>query len=771
MTRLAFATVLAAVTIQTTLAADWQPADGPLKTRWAKDVSPKQPLPEYPRPQLVREKWKNLNGLWEYAVGPKDDDRPQKFDDQILVPFPIESALSGVMKRVSQDERLWYRRTFSVDSSWHGQRVLLHFGAVDWETTVWVNGRELGRHQGGYDPFTFDVTDLLHDKGEQELMVGVWDPTDAGPQPRGKQVNKPGGIFYTPATGIWQTVWLEPVPQASVESLKIIPDLDGKQVQVTVNCRGETDQQRVTVKVTGVSAGSRSSPLKPISASGSAGEALSLELADVHPWSPDEPWLYDLSVTLEQAGKPADRVTSYFGLRKVSLGQDENGTTRIFLNNHPLFMFGPLDQGFWPDGVYTAPTDEALRYDVELTRQIGCNMCRKHVKVEPARWYYWCDKLGLLVWQDMPSGDKSVAPGKGEIERSPESRRIYETELKAMIDPLHNAPSIVMWVVFNEGWGQFDTVRITEWTKKHDPTRLVNCASGWNDFPAGDVHDIHNYPAPNSPEPEPKRAAVLGEYGGLGLPLKGHTWLNQKNWGYRSYPDRTTLAEAYFGLLFGLRHLIGEPGLSAAVYTQTTDVETEVNGLMTYDREVLKIPSERLAEAHRRLYLPPPRLTAVVPTSQETASDWRYVTKEASAGWEKPGFDDSPWVLAPAGFGTKATPGAVVRTEWNTPDIWLRRTFDLPDSRAGEGLPSDPHLMVHHDEDAEIYINGVLAASLTGYTVGYGAFPIREAARAAMRPGRNVFAVHCKQTGGGQYIDVGLVDVVEEPHGEPKSVK
>lgn len=761
MKHLIFATLILAST-PSIRAADWQPASGPLKTRWAQDVSAEHALPEYPRPQLVREKWQNLNGLWDYAVEEKAAKQPQDFDGQILVPYPVESALSGVMKRVTPEQRLWYRRKFSVDPSWADQRVLLHFGAVDWETTVWLNGREVDKHQGGYDPFTLDITDALTKDGEQELVVAVWDPSDAGPQPRGKQVNKPGGIFYTPTTGIWQTVWLEPVPQGHIESLKIVPDLDGKQVKVTVRCAGNEDNDKVTVSVTGVSAGEKSSPIKPISATGRPGQEIAVPLANVRAWSPDEPWLYDLSVTLGPAEKPVDVVTSYFGLRKVSLGQDANGVTRILLNNKPLFMFGPLDQGFWPDGLYTAPTDEALRYDIELTKQIGCNMCRKHVKVEPARWYYWCDKLGLLVWQDMPSGDKSIGIDKGEIERSAESARIYETELKAMIDNLHNSPSIVMWVVFNEGWGQFDTVRITEWTKKHDPTRLVNCASGWNDFPTGDVHDIHNYPAPRSPEPEPKRAAVLGEYGGLGLPVKGHTWLNEKNWGYRSYADRTLLAEAYFGLLFGLRQLIGEPGLSAAVYTQTTDVETEVNGLLTYDRELLKIPAERLAEGHRRLYLPPPKLQTIVPTSQQVASDWRYTTKQPDKGWEKPGFDAAAWTLAPGGFGTKQTPGATVRTEWNTSDIWLRRTFDLPGSQAGEGLPSDPHLMAHHDEDAEIFINGVLAASLPGYTVGYGAVPMREEARAALRPGKNVLAVHCKQTGGGQYIDVGIVEVVEQ---------
>lgn len=752
------------LTVKTAMAADWQAAKGPLKTRWAAAVSPDRAWPEYPRPQLVRKDWQNLNGLWDYAIQPRADGLPERFEGQILVPFPVESALSGVMKRVGQEQRIWYRRTFSVAGPRDGRRMLLHFGAVDWETIVWVNGKPVGEHRGGYDPFTFDITDALSDGSEQELVVSVWDPSDAGPQPRGKQVNNPGGIFYTPTTGIWQTVWLEPVPETYIGGLKIVPNVDNSTVKITVNCKGQKCDESLCVNVTGASAGKKKTPasVRVVSGSGGRGDEVAIKLQDVRLWSPDEPWLYDLTVTLGPEDKPIDQVTSYFGMRKVSLGKDENGITRILLNGKPLFMFGPLDQGFWPDGLYTAPTDEALRYDVELTRHIGCNMCRKHVKVEPARWYYWCDKLGLLVWQDMPSGDKSVGVGKGEIERAPESALIYQRELRAMIDNLRNVPSIVMWVVFNEGWGQFDTVRITEWTKKHDPTRLVNCASGWNDYPAGDVHDIHSYPAPNSPEPEEQRAAVLGEYGGLGLPLKGHTWLNEKNWGYRSYADSKTLAEAYFGLLFGLRQLIDAPGLSAAVYTQTTDVETEVNGLLTYDREELKIPAERLAASHRRLYLPPPKLLAVVPTSQEEAQDWRHTTSRPAEGWQQKDFDDSSWPLAPAGFGTKGTPGSVVRTEWNTPDIWLRRTFDVPASAAGEGLFGDPHLMVHHDEDAEIYINGVLAATLPGFTVSYGAVPIREEAEAAMKAGKNVLAVHCKQTGGGQYVDVGIVDVVEQ---------
>lgn len=577
----------------------WKPASGPLNTRWAENVSPESIHGEYPRPQLVRKDWQNLNGLWQYAVTAKDAPRPSEFTGSILVPFPIESALSGVMKRLSRDERLWYRRTFRLDKSWAGQNVLLHFGAVDWQTVVWVNGRQVGEHAGGYDPFSFDITSELKPEGEQEIVVAVWDPTDAGPQPRGKQVNKPGGIYYTPTSGIWQTVWLEPTPKAYIPSLKITTDIDRGEVRFDFAAIGADPDNQISVRVAGASAGEKRAELAPVSAVAKVGKPLIVKLPDAKLWSPSEPWLYDATVSIiSAAGDTLDEAATYFGMRKVSLGKDEEGITRILFNNKPLFMFGPLDQGFWPDGLYTAPSDEALRYDIEVTKHMGFNMCRKHVKVEPARWYYWCDKQGLIVWQDMPSGDASVASGKGEITRSAESAAIYERELKAMIDGAHNFPSIVAWVVFNEGWGQFDTQRITEWTKQYDPTRLADCASGWNDFPTGDMHDLHHYPQPASPLPEPRRAAVLGEYGGLGLPLKGHTWLSEKNWGYRSYPDRDALADAYFDLLISLRQLIGDPGLSAAVYTQTTDVETEVNGLLSYDRQVIKIDPERLAQAH-----------------------------------------------------------------------------------------------------------------------------------------------------------------------------
>jgi hypothetical protein len=738
--------------------AGWKPAEGPLMTRWAKQVSPDKAHLDYPRPQMVRKDWLNLNGLWDYAICPKDSPRPAGFDGQILVPFAAESALSGVGKAVGEANRLWYRRTFEIPKGWANKRILLHFGAVDWETAVWVNGKEMGTHRGGYDPFTFDITDAINKTGSQEIVLSVWDPTDTGYQPRGKQVRKPEGIWYTAVTGIWQTVWLEPVAPAHIESLKTTPDVDGQAVDVGMNIAYPGGEVAVKGVVLDGNKQVAEGEIK-MSGGGTSGVAtpcIKLAIKNAKLWSPDSPFLYGLKVTLTHNGKVVDELSSYFGMRKVSLGKDDKGITRMFLNNKPLFQFGPLDQGWWPDGLYTAPTDEALRYDIETLKQLGCNMMRKHVKVEADRLYYWCDKLGLLVWQDMPSGDRFIGGNDPDIVRSEESARQFDLELGRVIDSLRNHPCIIMWVPFNEGWGQFDTPRIVELIKKLDPTRLVDCASGWTDRGVGDVHDIHSYPGPGAPPVEEKRAIVLGEFGGLGLPVKGHTWHNEKSWGYRRFNNSEDLTTAYVALLDNLRPLIAG-GLSAAVYTQTTDVEVEVNGFMTYDRAMIKMDADKIGAVNRRLYLPPPIVKMVVPTSQQEGQQWRWATSKPVDGWEKENFDDSSWQKGLGGFGTKGTPGAVVRTEWNTPDIWLRRTFELKDKKF-----SDLRLSVHHDEDAEIYINGQLAAKLQGFTINYVQPQIEKKAINALKAGTNCLAVHCHQTSGGQYIDVGIVEVKEQ---------
>jgi beta-galactosidase/beta-glucuronidase len=574
-------------------AEQWHAATGPLKTRWAKDVSPKNALPEYPRPQMVRKDWLNLNGLWDFAITPTDAAKPTSFSRQILVPFPVESALSGVMQSVSENDRIWYRRTVAIPRGWVGQRVLLHFGAVDFETTVWVNGKQAGQHRGGYDAFSFDITDHLASSGDNELVVAVTDPTDSGTQPRGKQVHKPNGIWYTPTSGIWQTVWIEPVNASYIKELKITPDVDNSSVSVTPATTANLGT--CTIEATVLDQGTKvyTASLKP-------GGEIVMPVKDAKLWSPDNPHLYDLVVKLKLGDRTLDQVTSYFGMRKISLGKDEKGFTRLLLNNKPYFQFGPLDQGFWPDGIYTAPTDKALRFDIEMTKNLGFNMARKHVKVEPDRWYYWCDKLGLLVWQDMPSGDKYIRGNQPDITRTAESGKEFETELEALVHNHANHPCIVMWVPFNEGWGQWDTPRIVEMIKKLDPSRLVNNTSGWTDRKVGDVNDMHKYPGPGSPEPEEKRAAVLGEFGGLGLPISGHTWQAEKNWGYRSYTNSAALTTAYLGLVEKLFPLIKEKGLSAAVYTQTTDCEIEVNGLMTYDRDLVKMDQKQISAANRK---------------------------------------------------------------------------------------------------------------------------------------------------------------------------
>lgn len=582
----------------------WKIAGEKIKTEWADKVNPLNPLPEYPRPQMVRNEWKNLNGLWEYAITLKTDPQPKTYQGKILVPFAVESALSGVGKTVGPDNALWYRTKFSVPSSFKKKNVLLHFGAVDWYSDIYINGTKAGSHQGGYDPFYIDITKLIK-SGDILLEVKVTDPVSNGPQPRGKQVLKPGGIWYTSVTGIWQTAWLEAVPNTFISATRQVPDIDKELLKIEV-----TVENMIQGDIIHVSAWNGQTLVSETETTEAS--EMSLPVKNPRFWSPDDPFLYDLKITINRNGKPVDEVKSYFAMRKISLKTDVNGVMRMMLNNQFVFQYGPLDQGWWPDGLYTAPTDEALLYDIVKTKEMGFNTIRKHVKVEPARWYHHCDKTGILVWQDMPSGDlgggrwnmqPGMEAGKDKT-RTQTSEMIYRAEWNAIMDCLYNFPCIVVWVPFNESWGQFKTAEITTWTMHKDPFRLVNSASGGNFHEVGHILDVHNYPTPAMAKPEvfgPKQALVLGEFGGLGLPLEGHTWLDKNNWGYRSFENADTLFKTYSGYLGDIVPFINR-GLSAAIYTQTTDVEIECNGLLTYDRKVVKVPEKKLKEAAQKMY-------------------------------------------------------------------------------------------------------------------------------------------------------------------------
>jgi hypothetical protein len=727
----------------------WAMKTAPLMTKWAADVKPDAPLPDYPRPQLVRSDWLNLNGIWEYQPGAADDVAPvgKKLAGEILVPYPVESAISGVMEHHA---RIWYRRSFTVPAAWAGKQVILHFGAVDYESEVFVNGKSVGVHKGGYDPFSYDITTALKSDGPQELIVRAFNPVNEGGQPRGKQtLRPPGGIMYTPSTGIWQTVWLEPIAQDGVDNLKIVPDVDGGTVKLTVNLLansvGDAD---VAVVV-------KDGDTEVTRGSGKTGEELSIPVPGAKLWSPDSPNLYDLQFTVSKDGKEIEHVGSYFGMRKISIGE-ENGVKKMFLNNKFVFEIGPLDQGFWPDGIYTAPTDAAMKNDIEVMKQLGFNMVRKHIKVEPARWYYYTDKLGLLVWQDMPSANSYT--GRGD-KVPPVDVDEYKSELKRMAENLRNVPSIIMWEMFNEGQGQkaFDTPALVKMTKELDPSRLVNEASGGDYFASGDVHDIHHYPPPECPPANANQALACGEYGGIGLTVAGHTWLPTGG-GYTNVQDGKDLESLYGEFANQLKGFVEKKGLSAAVYTQITDVETELNGLMTYDR-ILKADPAEIAKANHFQY-PATTYQDIVPTSETESQTWKFTTTEPAADWSKTEFDDSSWKSAPGGFGTQDTPGiGKLGTNWNTSDIWLRKTIKAPGITAEQiGRLA---IRDYHDDDITVFINGVRAYAAKGYVTTYEYRPLSKRAQAAIKPGEDItIAVHCHQNAGGQYIDVGLSERV-----------
>ncbi|WP_028966320.1 glycoside hydrolase family 2 protein [Sphingomonas phyllosphaerae] len=610
-----------------------------LTTRWGRAVTPDNAWRSYPRPQMKRAKWQNLNGMWEYAVRPKAAAQPTQMDGRILVPFAVESRLSGVARPVTPDDRLWYRRSFEVPADWGGQRVLLHFGAVDYEATISVNGGVVGSHRGGSDAFSLDVTDYLK-AGSNELVVQVTDPTSTGAQPRGKQVLKPNSIWYTPVTGIWQTAWLEPVPALHVEDMKITPDIDRGTLSVDVALnRSAADDD--AVRITALQKG------RAIATTLVRGNrAATLPIPNAQLWSPENPFLYDLKVELVKVkspyvgpdnsphrergdkiltaqeaaayrdavvqGAPRDTVDAYFAMRKSSIGIGTiPGQPVMMLNNRPLFQNGTLDQGWWPDGLLTPPSEEAIRFEIDYLKKSGFNMLRKHIKVEPAQYYYEADRMGILIWQDMPSGaedeslDQFVRPSsQAEAVMPQETINEFEYELTRMVADLRNHPSIVTWVVNNEGWGQYASTRLAKMVHDLDPSRLVNKVSGWLDTgdAGSDIYDIHTYEdVPRAPTYQAHRAIVIGEFGGIGLPVPGHLWFPAKNWGYQTAKDKADYEARYQRKYAEVIRQAREIGLSAAVYTQTTDVEGEINGLLTYDRAESKLPPATFARIHAPL--------------------------------------------------------------------------------------------------------------------------------------------------------------------------
>lgn len=723
-------------------------------TRWAALVDTNNPLPEYPRPQLVRSDWLNLNGIWQFQSGATNDPVPtgQTLSSQILVPYPMESAISGVMQ---YSQFSWYRRLFSVPTAWNGKRIILHLDAVDWQATVYVNGQKVGVHKGGYDPISSDITSYLNGS-TNELIVQVYSPEDNGSEPRGKQTLYPGGIMYTSASGIWQPVWLEPVDASGVSRLQIVPDVDNSRLRLTVNTLTTAGATVIATVLTNGNA--------ITSITGAPQTELDIPIANPILWSPENPFLYDLQISIIHAGTTNDTVTSYFGMRKISV-QSVGGVQKVLLNNKPYFAMGPLDQGFWPDGIYTAPTDDALKYDLQEEKALGFNAVRKHIKVERQRWYYWADKLGLLVWQDMPSCNSYT----GNPNPPPVDALQFITELSAMVTNHWNSPSIIMWDVFNEaqgeqgtggGVGQTNTAYLVNLVKTLDPSRLVNQASGGNYYGVGDVLDSHSYPDPGDPT-SPTQATVDGEFGGIAWHVNGHLWNPaQAGTGYLMASSLDNFASLYDGYINEAINFkaASSGGLNAAIYTQITDVENECNGLMTYDRLVKPDPN-KIMLSNQKAISGQINMSTVLPTSQVTPQTWLYTTNKPPSNWYAANFDASAWKTGQAGFGT-AVPNVSPVTPWTTQGyIYLRRTFN-PGALTSQQI-SNLVFVTYHDEDVTIYINGVEAASTSGYSTTYVLLPINPQGLAAIVPdGTNVLAVSCHQTTGGQFIDVGISEEI-----------
>ena len=745
-----------------------------LMTRWGEQVTPENAWREYPRPQLKRDNWLSLNGLWDFAIvgdegrwttgrvenatfDPLVGELPPQPGDwahKILVPFSPETQLSGVVKSVRPNQVMWYRRSFKVPDDWSGQRVSLHFEAVDWHAVVLVNGAKVGDNRGGYVPFTCDLTDALKGEGEQELVVVAWDPTNMGDQTVGKQAlpELRRGFRYNPNSGIWQSVWLEPVPLAAhIRGLKITPVAGQRAIDVGIELEGTTKD--LSLRVIAERDGT--------AVAGKPGEALRVNLGDSYgQWSPESPVLHELSVELLRGNAVVDRTGSYFALRSVDIAADEQGLNRVRLNGRPIFQFGPLDQGYWPDGALTPPSEEAVRYDLEYLKKIGCNMVRVHIKVHPRRWYYEADRLGLLVWQDF------VCTRKFDANITAASADQWELEQRRMMDHLHNHPSVVFWIVFNEGWGQYDTERLTAWAKAYDPSRLVTCASGWTDFPVGDIYDNHDYSFNISPAHGANfsdRASLCGECGGFNVLIPGHLWHSEQTQQARVNPAGETGRESYSSVdqwksryrdwLTNLR-LMRPGGLNAAVYTQITDVEHECNGWLTYDRRISKIPIDQLARWHAKLY-EPIRTNVLLDLAGSTVLQRRGAVPE---GWAGPRFDAGDWA-----------------------ELEVVRSHDLEPAAVAEGrvplhvrarmtLSSVPKRLAMHTVGAgqwELFLNGepVMAISNSDRAgrLPYSTIVLPESAAKHLREGDNCIALRLRgdKTTSAALVDFSLLAVEE----------
>ena len=693
-------------------AQNWAPVPGQIMTNWANDVTPENVWKEYPRPQMVRTDWLNLNGLWDFEITERDTNKIAiNYARKILVPFCVESALSGIKETITGKQQMMYRRFFSIPSHWNQKHLILHFEAVDYETKVWVDGKYVGIHKGGYDHFQFDIAGFLNKDEKHEIKLVVWDPTNEGSQPIGKQALPAirNRTKYTATSGIWQTVWLEPTNEVAIESIKIIPNIDNGTISLQTKVVGATQGARI--KIQAFDQG------KEIASSIAAiGEPVSLQLNQPKLWSPTNPFLYDFKLSLINDGKVVDEVSSYFGMRKISMGRDQEGYMRILLNNEIIYQLGPLDQGYWPDGILTPASDQALRYDIAYLKKIGANMDRMHMKVQPERWYYHCDQLGILVWQDM------VSPTKFIDTKSNLNPSDFELEHNITVDQLYNHPSIIQWVLFNESWGQYDTERLTAALKAKDPTRLVINASGWHDKKVGDIRDFHDYtihPAVALVNKNDDRAMVLGEAGGIDLLIPGHLWTPDLKGGTKIKTDWSIdfkkgivkssdeLIEKYKILLDDLFQL-KKYGLNAVVYTQISDVEDEISGWMTYDRKVSKLPETTFAALHEQFFKPTMTGKFILPLSINEPQQWNYSFTAPSNDWIK-NTTIADFKLGEAPFGIESNNVHKVNTPWNTNSLFLNKEFTL------SSVPSKLSLIACNTGITEVYINGAYVMQFNNF--------------------------------------------------------